>query len=312
MPHWISLIEVLRIAIVRFKMRLAFLAIFVLLSSSCDRDIETKQLTQANLHIASFQEMNEGLLGLSGWSFNFASRSGHSYGMDSDSYLQFGPGGRVSLTEAGYAVKSYEGLYSIDDSGVIAIDLAKYDAGWPKMVLRCVDGKYLLFRQDDSCGFQMGGRAGAVETSEMAPFWPFALTGSTWSPPKRHYYPCPCCGYVTLDNQWLHEICLVCFWEDDSSIREGLVPKGALLDTASEYNAGVTLRQARANFFAIGACEPGMKKYVMDKEKRSQFERVDPKDEEIEQCGAGQTATRSESNSEGGDKPQPEAEGLSR
>jgi hypothetical protein len=31
-----------------------------------------------------------------------------------------------------------------------------------------------------------------------------------------------------------------------------------------------------------------------------------------EQAGAGQPATRSESGSEGGDKPQPEAEGRSR
>jgi hypothetical protein len=36
------------------------------------------------------------------------------------------------------------------------------------------------------------------------------------------------------------------------------------------------------------------------------------KNNKVEQAGAGQPATRSESDSEGGDKPQPEAEGRSR
>ncbi|WP_328859368.1 CPCC family cysteine-rich protein [Streptomyces sp. NBC_00306] len=28
-------------------------------------------------------------------------------------------------------------------------------------------------------------------------------------------YWCPCCGYVTLAERGSHEICAVCFWEDD-------------------------------------------------------------------------------------------------
>lgn len=39
---------------------------------------------------------------------------------------------------------------------------------------------------------------------------------------------------------------------------------------------------------------------------------LDPKPNKAEQVGAGQPATRSESDSEGGDRPQPESEGRSR
>ena len=27
--------------------------------------------------------------------------------------------------------------------------------------------------------------------------------------------PCPCCGYLTLDERGGYEICPVCYWEDD-------------------------------------------------------------------------------------------------
>ena len=42
------------------------------------------------------------------------------------------------------------------------------------------------------------------------------------------------------------------------------------------------------------------------------MEEVQREEQEAEQVGAGQPATRSELNSEGGDKPQPESEGRSR
>ncbi|HEP9402485.1 hydrolase, partial [Pseudomonas aeruginosa] len=30
-------------------------------------------------------------------------------------------------------------------------------------------------------------------------------------------YPCPCCGYLTFDEEpcGTYEICPVCYWEDD-------------------------------------------------------------------------------------------------
>ncbi|MFN7944346.1 MAG: CPCC family cysteine-rich protein [Blastocatellia bacterium] len=62
-------------------------------------------------------------------------------------------------------------------------------------------------------------------------------------------YPCPCCGYKTLDSRGGFEICSVCFWEDDGqddhdadAIRGG-------------PNGGLSLTQARVNFRKFGAVE---------------------------------------------------------
>jgi hypothetical protein len=33
--------------------------------------------------------------------------------------------------------------------------------------------------------------------------------------PEDGPYPCPCCGFVTLSERSVYEICPVCFWEDD-------------------------------------------------------------------------------------------------
>ncbi|WP_218011201.1 CPCC family cysteine-rich protein [Herbidospora mongoliensis] len=60
-------------------------------------------------------------------------------------------------------------------------------------------------------------------------------------------HACPCCGYLTLGQRAMYEICSVCFWEDDGQddhdadvIRHG--PNGAL-----------SLTQARSNFADFGA-----------------------------------------------------------
>lgn len=63
-------------------------------------------------------------------------------------------------------------------------------------------------------------------------------------------YACPCCGYLTLDERGMYEICPVCRWEDDGQgdhdadrVRGG-------------PNRGISLTQARANFAALGAGHP--------------------------------------------------------
>lgn len=59
--------------------------------------------------------------------------------------------------------------------------------------------------------------------------------------------PCPCCGYLTFDEQGHFDICPVCFWEDDP-----------VQSNDEEYVGranGISLRQARANFKVLGACE---------------------------------------------------------
>lgn len=69
-------------------------------------------------------------------------------------------------------------------------------------------------------------------------------------------YACPCCRHLTLDERGGHEICPVCFWEDDGQddhdadrVRGG--PNGAS-----------SLAQARQNYAAFGACEERFKPQV--------------------------------------------------
>ena len=77
-------------------------------------------------------------------------------------------------------------------------------------------------------------------------------------PTPRH--ECPCCDYVSLAERGNFLICPICFWEDD----------GSDLDEEPGGN-GVTLREARANFRQIGACEPKMLKHVLPVEARRQY-----------------------------------------
>lgn len=61
-------------------------------------------------------------------------------------------------------------------------------------------------------------------------------------------YRCPCCGFVTLAERGTFEICRVCRWEDDGQDEHdaGQVHGGP--------NHDLSLRQARRNFEAFGAC----------------------------------------------------------
>lgn len=61
-------------------------------------------------------------------------------------------------------------------------------------------------------------------------------------------YACPCCRYLTLEERGGHEICPVCFWEDDGQDQaEADVVRGG-------SNAELSLTQARSNFALFGAC----------------------------------------------------------
>ncbi|MEH2138375.1 DUF6714 family protein [Nostoc sp.] len=70
-------------------------------------------------------------------------------------------------------------------------------------------------------------------------------------------YPCPCCGYKTLDTKppGTYLLCPICFWEDD----------GETIDSYGCSWVGsnqVSLRQAQRNYIAFGACEPEWLDYV--------------------------------------------------
>ena len=61
-------------------------------------------------------------------------------------------------------------------------------------------------------------------------------------------HPCPCCGRRTLAEGEGWEVCVVCWWEDDTPEAHADRPSGA--------NAGVSLRAARANFLRHGRFDP--------------------------------------------------------
>jgi hypothetical protein len=62
-------------------------------------------------------------------------------------------------------------------------------------------------------------------------------------------YPCPCCGYLTIDEPPAsHDICRICSWEDDlSQLR--FVTLGAGANRTS-------LLDAQRNFITSGISEP--------------------------------------------------------
>ncbi|SFS45580.1 CPCC family cysteine-rich protein [Marininema halotolerans] len=71
-------------------------------------------------------------------------------------------------------------------------------------------------------------------------------------------YPCPCCGYLTRNEEQhgTFGICPVCYWEDDD-----------LQYNNPDFQGGAnieSLNEARVNFKKCGACGP---KYVNDVRK---------------------------------------------
>jgi hypothetical protein len=69
-------------------------------------------------------------------------------------------------------------------------------------------------------------------------------------------YPCPCCGYLTLEERGGDEICPVCFWEDDGQYdHDADVVRGG-------PNYELSLSQARSNFQRIGAASERVSSFV--------------------------------------------------
>jgi hypothetical protein len=68
-------------------------------------------------------------------------------------------------------------------------------------------------------------------------------------------FACPCCGFLTLEEEspGTHEICPVCYWEDD------LVQ----FEDPNHWGAnGVSLAETRLNFIRFGASEEKFKPRV--------------------------------------------------
>ena len=58
---------------------------------------------------------------------------------------------------------------------------------------------------------------------------------------------CPCCGSLTIEEPGAHDICEVCWWEDDDLDRDRP-------DRPSGPN-GPSLNEARENVRRFGACD---------------------------------------------------------
>jgi hypothetical protein len=76
---------------------------------------------------------------------------------------------------------------------------------------------------------------------------------------------CPCCDYFTLRDRGSHEVCPVCYWEDDGAGLEAL-------DEVSPLNH-ITLRAARRNFERLGACDQAAVSLVASPEERDGLRR---------------------------------------
>lgn len=67
------------------------------------------------------------------------------------------------------------------------------------------------------------------------------------APRERGPYRCPCCRFLTLEERGGHDICPVCFWQDDGHDEAG---KDRIRGGPNE---SLSLSQARANFQRFGA-----------------------------------------------------------
>jgi len=82
-------------------------------------------------------------------------------------------------------------------------------------------------------GIELNTSAGESTTREISP--------------ESDLFPCPCCGYLTIEEPGEWEICSVCFWEDDS-----------VQERDPDFSGGandLSLNQSRENFLRIGAVE---------------------------------------------------------
>jgi hypothetical protein len=77
-----------------------------------------------------------------------------------------------------------------------------------------------------------------------------------WECHRPKIHRCPCCGFRTLSERGMYEICPVCFWEDDGQDdQDADVVRGG-------PNYELSLTQARKNFREFGAASFRVKQHV--------------------------------------------------
>lgn len=83
--------------------------------------------------------------------------------------------------------------------------------------------------------------------------------------PRVAAHQCPCCDYFSLPRRGRYDICPACFWEDSGQDL-------GQIDMHSSPNH-ITLREARANFLLVGACNAHAVTHVIPEDKRAGFRR---------------------------------------
>jgi len=90
------------------------------------------------------------------------------------------------------------------------------------------------------------------EEHARRPVWFDEYTARLNARPRDLPLRCPCCGYRTLSERTVFEICEVCFWEDDGQ------DDGDADECRGGPNGSLSLSAARANYLRFGACEESM------------------------------------------------------
>ncbi len=86
------------------------------------------------------------------------------------------------LGEFGYSYQGYGGSYAVQADGTITVELKAYPRKWPAMKMAREGKAVRLYPLNGDNRFEFGGRAGAVETGHMKPFWPFRLVAAKSTP----------------------------------------------------------------------------------------------------------------------------------
>lgn len=80
---------------------------------------------------------------------------------------------------------------------------------------------------------------------------------------RSQLYPCPCCGFASLESPGGNDVCTVCLWEDD-----GTDNSVASWETGANR---VTLNLGRANYLLFGIAEPKHKDLMPLRDPMDQF-----------------------------------------
>ena len=90
------------------------------------------------------------------------------------------------------------------------------------------------------------------DNSARGPSWLDEYEARVNARPRDLPLRCPCCGCKTISKRFAFEICEVCYWEDDGQ------DDGDADECRGGPNGSLSLREARANYLRVGACEESM------------------------------------------------------